>query len=277
MQNMEDKIKTYYNLLFNVFANTKRTKHIKSVLCQRLTTEYNELSAKQDYESSDEILKFEKDITSKINLMKKNLTGVVGIRIELDKSHHNVAEDMTVIFNSSYNKPEADKEKIYMNIIKEISKIDFCFLPSVEDWWFDCNQCFVICALDEKGGCIGSMGDYSGVGDEIPVGYVSTEGYYGQVAKNLKEFLELVVFYPFWRDVIECQQSGKSYDVVKMEKEWAGSIPEFYKKQKKIANDLQLNKNTDVISRMFKNLKLTKNFRIWACDNKQTEFQVLSY
>lgn len=271
--NIEEIIKKYYDLMLNGFANTKRTKYIKSVLCKEMIAEYKELLEEQGKQKSDEIFENKYNLMNKI---KGKSSGIGGLRIELDESRHNAAEDMTVIFDSQYDflqNINDDKVKACFDNIKEITGIDFCFKPSSGDWWFDCNKKFVIVGTDVKGGCIGGIGGYCCLEEDIAVGYISQEGYYGQVANNLKEFLELILFYPFWSNVIELRRCGKSYDLRSLEKEWVEKVTDYYEKQKQVANYIKLCKNADSIRRLFENLQKSKDFEVWSCDDNNLELE----
>lgn len=66
----------------------------------------------------------------------------------------------------------------------------------------------------------------------MAIGYVRQEGSYGRIANNLREFLELAVFYPYWYNVIKLERNDEKYILEELEREWITDIPDFYQKQK---------------------------------------------
>ena len=92
--------------------------------------------------------------------------------------------------------------KIY-KLLEEHCDVISCTTQVLDDFPFYPVPRFSIFAVDSKDNCFGTISGFGNiVDDDYPVGYVSRKGMHGKIANSLKEFLELVTFYPYWRDII---------------------------------------------------------------------------
>jgi len=167
-----------------------------------------------------------------------------------------------VVFEPSDEEYKFDRT---YQLLEELCDISFCYARRKEDFIFDCSERFVVFALDKCRNYFGSIGDHCNLTESyVPIGYVRQEGLYSRIANNLKEFLELAVFYPYWYNVIKLERMRKEYTLDELEQEWIMNIPDFYKKQKEISDALQIHKNEKSLEILFDNLRMESEFV--ACD-----------
>ncbi|WP_222927569.1 hypothetical protein [Biomaibacter acetigenes] len=133
--------------------------------------------------------------------------------------------------------------KIY-KLLKENCDLIFCTTQTLNDFPFYPVPIFSIFAFDNQGNCFGTIGGIGDMaGDDYSVGYVNSDGMYGKVLNSLKEFLELVTFYPYWRDIIKYEQMGIPYDINAMERKQTENSSEYFACQREIAEILNISKN----------------------------------
>jgi len=136
---------------------------------------------------------------------------------------------------------------------------NFQFYPVPSFWIF---------AVDSKGNCFGTIGGIGSIiDDEHPVGYVNQEGIYGKISNSLKEFLELVTFYPYWRDIIKYEQMEVLYDLKDMEKKIEKNL-HYFESQREIAEILKLTKNLKSIEQLISNIRNTPEFEVYGSKNE---------
>lgn len=138
-----------------------------------------------------------------------------------------------------------------------------------------------IFAVDSNGthfGAIGGMG-VLGSDDDYPVGCINKEGEHGKIAGSFKEFMELVAFYPYWRDIIKYEQMGVAYDVDDMETKRREDIPQYCAYQREIAETLKLSKNLRSIELLISNIRSSPGFVIYSSMNeaKKTNIFIEDY
>jgi len=166
--------------------------------------------------------------------------------------------------------PLNERSNIIYKLLKENCDVIFCTEQSSEEFKFVCLEQFAIFAVDSNGN---SFGTIDGIGDleddTYSVGYVTAEGRCGKIATNLKEFLELVTFYPFWNEILEFERLGIDYPISELESEKLSVNPQYFKNQKEIAKLLNLNKNLRSIELLKSNLKAEPRFVVYgnAFDN----------
>lgn len=94
--------------------------------------------------------------------------------------------------------------------------ISFCDRKQLSDFSFYPVPEFFIFATDRQGGSIGTIGGLGDlVDDAYPVGYV--EGGAGhKVADSLRDFFEMAVYYPCWREVLRSVREHEPYSLVEL-------------------------------------------------------------
>jgi hypothetical protein len=159
------------------------------------------------------------------------------------------------------------KNKIY-KLLEENCDLFFCTTEKVDDFPFYPVPMLAIFAVDSKGnyfGTIGGIGDI--VSDDYPVGYINQEGVYGKISGSLKEFLELVTFYPYWSDIIKYEQMRVSYDIDDMKMKEAKDNSQYFAYQNEIAETLKLLKNLKSIELLISNIRSSPGFVIYSSIN----------
>jgi len=159
-------------------------------------------------------------------------------------------------------------DKIY-KLLEENCDVIFCTTCKMDDFTFYPVPALTIFAYDSKGnyfGTIGGMGDI--VSDDYPVGYINKEGMNGKISSNLKEFLELVTFYPYWSDIIKYEQMGVAYNIDDMDMKQRDGIPQYFACQREIAETLKLSKNLQSIEFLISNIRSSPGFVIYGSINE---------
>ena len=154
--------------------------------------------------------------------------------------------------------------KIYKLLEKHCDVI-FCTTQVLDDFPFYPVPRFSIFAVDTEDNCFGTISGFGNiVDDDYPVGYVSCKGMNGKIANSLKEFLELVTFYPYWWDIIRCEQMGVSYDIGAMEIGKKENNSQYFARQREIQETLKLSNNSKSIELLISNIKGTHEFMVYA-------------
>ncbi|SDL05523.1 hypothetical protein [Natronincola ferrireducens] len=160
--------------------------------------------------------------------------------------------------------PENEKNLKIYKLLEDNCDLIFCTTQNLDDFQFYPVPCFWIFAVDSEGNCFGTIGDMGGMQDEnCPVGYVNHEGMYGKIADNLKEFLELITFYPYWRDIIRYEQVDASYDINAIGLKKVENECQYLKNQGEIAEILKLSKNPSSIDLLISNIKSISDFVVY--------------
>lgn len=154
--------------------------------------------------------------------------------------------------------------KVY-KLFKENCDLIFCTEQKLYDFSFYPVPEFSIFAVDNEGnyfGTIGGVGDM--VNDDFPVGYVNREGICSKISDSLKEFLELVTFYSYWRNIIEYEQMGVFYDINTMKMNQTENSVQYFAYQREIAETLNLTKNPKSIELLISNIKSPADFIVYS-------------
>lgn len=172
--------------------------------------------------------------------------------------------------------PECDRDHIIYRLLEENCDVIFCTDQESDDFKFECKEQFVIFAVDGGGNCFGTIGGISNIDDDdYPVGYVCHEGQSGRIANNLREFLELVNFYPFWHDILKFEKMGIKYSIFDLENERIEFNNKYIEQQQEIAKMLNLNKNNDSIKLLMSNLKDKPEFKVYGLDEEHNPYENL--
>ena len=155
-------------------------------------------------------------------------------------------------------------DKIY-KLLQENCDVISCTTSNMDDFPFYPVPSLTIFAHDSKGnrfGTIGGMCDL--VSDDYPVGYINQHGMYGKISSSLKEFFELVIFYPYWGDIIKYEQMGLAYDIDNMEmKQWANNS-KYFENQSELSEILKLSKNPKSIELLISNMRSESGFVVYS-------------
>ena len=161
--------------------------------------------------------------------------------------------------------------KIY-KLLAENCDINFCFNQSIEDFPFYPVPEFSIFAVDNKGNCFGTIGGSGDItSDDYPVGFVSSKGIYGRISDSLKDFFELAVFYPYWREIIRCEKMKIPYEIEVLETtqaKQAENDAQYNERKHEIAQTLKLSKNPKSVERLLSNIENTQEFVAYDSKNE---------
>ena len=163
-----------------------------------------------------------------IDIERKNNSTAYYISSEECKEIETIAAGKMII-----TIPENEhKNKIY-KLLEENCDLYFCTTDKMDDFLFYPVPMLAILAVDSNGFRFGTIGGMSDIeSDDYPVGYINREGRNGKIASNLKEFLELVTFYPYWSDIIKYEQMGVSYDIGDMDTKKRENVPQYFAYQR---------------------------------------------
>lgn len=161
--------------------------------------------------------------------------------------------------------PENERAcKIYKLLEKNCDVI-FCTTQILDDFLFYPVPEFTIFAVDGKGNCFGTIGGIGDiVDDNYPVGYVNRKGMCAKITDSFKEFLELVTYYPYWQEVIRCEQMGESYDLKAMEIGERENDLQYLARQSEIEEILKISKNPKSIELLISNIQGNKEFMVYS-------------
>ena len=164
--------------------------------------------------------------------------------------------------------PENERNLNIYKLLEKNYDLIFCTTQKLDNFQFYPVPSFWIFAVDSKGNCFGTIG---GIGriidDEHPVGYVNQDGRYGKISNSLKGFLELVTFYPYWRDIIKYEQMEVLYDLKDMEIELEKNL-HYFEGQPEIAEILKLTKNPKSIELLVSSIINTSEFEVYGSKNE---------
>lgn len=151
---------------------------------------------------------------------------------------------------------------------------DICFDQTKVATGFVSEYNVAIIAIDGGGNYYVSFNDTCDIEDtDIPIGYINHEGTCGRIANNFEEFLGLVVFYPFWKDIIKYERMNKPCSITELEQERVADNPDYYTMQSAIAEKLHLVKKEDAVIRLMNNLKTEPRFMVYGTDSEQNAFE----
>ncbi|ENR6355052.1 hypothetical protein ACEWL8_000840 [Listeria monocytogenes] len=129
---------------------------------------------------------------------------------------------------------------------------------------------FRIFAEDAGGGEFGFIGD--GEIDSLAIGYFSSEFEAGRIADNLEDFLCLIVFYPFWRDLLLEKQEDNQEVILQLEMEYKEYIPTYESHQQFVADKLKLVKNNAILFKFYAAISYEPKFKLYSViDDTPTE------
>ena len=141
----------------------------------------------------------------------------------------------------------------------------FCTTCKMDELTFYPVPTLAIFAYDSKGNRFGTIGGMSNIeSDEYPVGYINQEGRYGKISGSLKEFLELITFYPYWRDIVKYEQMGVAYDMEDMETKQIKDNSQYFACRTEIAETFRLSKNLQSIGLLISNIRSIPGFVVYS-------------
>lgn len=158
------------------------------------------------------------------------------------------------------------KENCDIRFLKEQEEKGFNLYPVPVVWFF---------AYDSCGNYFGTLNGMGNIEEyEFPVVFINnTNGAHGKIAENMKEFLSLANYYPYWRNIIEYEQQGIPYNLKEMEKE---NVEEpYFERQKKIGEAFAFSKDPDAIKLLIDRIHNDSGFVVYKSKSeaeKENEF-----
>ncbi|OJV63296.1 MAG: hypothetical protein BGO41_11460 [Clostridiales bacterium 38-18] len=161
--------------------------------------------------------------------------------------------------------PAGEQEHRIYKLLEDNCNLRFCMDEKSEDFSFITLEHFVIFGLDSFGNCFGTIGNFGNIEDRVhPVGYVTKDGQCGKIASYLKEFLELVNYYPYWREIIEYTRNEENYSVRDLENKYGMHTELYRENQLEISQTLNLEKNDNSIELLLSNLSDDDQFIVFS-------------
>jgi len=161
--------------------------------------------------------------------------------------------------------PNNEKEDMIYELLEVNCDLKFCRNQTSKDFKFITLEHYVVFATDSNGNCFGTIGGFGNIEDmEHSVGYITVDGQCGKIASHIKEFLELVNDYPYWREIIEYERRKMSYSIDELEKKYNMNTELYKQSQKEIARRINLNKNEKSIELLLSNLKNEEQFVVFS-------------
>ncbi|GAA0177849.1 hypothetical protein SH2C18_09980 [Clostridium sediminicola] len=148
---------------------------------------------------------------------------------------------------------EIDSKENIKNMLENYCDFILC-KPSndTEEYMFYAKEKLTILATDGSGGVYAIVGD--GDVEKLSVVYVSSEGQAGKIANSFNELLSLIIYYPFWLDILKFSDNAdidRMIDTVPLlEKERLEDIPDYIEIQEEIGCNLGLAKSKKSINNL---------------------------
>lgn len=138
--------------------------------------------------------------------------GAIGYYI---KSDNKEKVDIILAGKEIIHVPENEQENKIYKLLEQNCDLFFCtnlshlYRQLIQNYYLYYQQKKLKIVEQDK------MGSHPLFDDKnYPVGYINRQGMYGIIAKNFQEFLELIVYYPYWQKIIACELAGESYDLM---------------------------------------------------------------
>lgn len=161
--------------------------------------------------------------------------------------------------------PAGEQEDRIYKLLEVNCGLRFCKNEKSENFKFITLEDFVIFAIDHHGNCFGTIGGFGNIEDrEHPVGYVTQDGQCGKIASCFKEFLELVNYYPYWREIVEYTSNEEVYSIEALENKYGMHTKVYCDNQLEISKTINLEKNEKSIELLLSNLTDGDQFIVFS-------------
>lgn len=166
-----------------------------------------------------------------------------------------------------------------LNLLEEFCDFIICTTSvSSEEYLFYSKEPYTIFATDGSGGTFGFIGNNDK--ENLPIGYVSSEGESGKISDNIDQLLSLISFYPyFWIDLIrfyrENKNNGLHEYIVECENEIKEDNSHYCNIQTTITNKLSLKKNDKIMDNLIQSLSDTSNFIVYSIEDNNPSKHLL--
>ena len=131
------------------------------------------------------------------------------------------------------------------------------------------NEPFLVFGRDGSGGEFGFIG--KGDLDSLSIGYVGTEGEAGRIAENLDDFFRLLIYCPFWQDVLHYLPLEANNNEARFKAMSGKEFTDSYNtdEQAEIAAKLGLGFEQNTMRKFYDALTREPKFKIFADDGNE--------
>ena len=133
---------------------------------------------------------------------------------------------------------------------------------------------FQVFGADASGGSFGYIGE--GDVSSLPIGYSSSEGQSGKIAENVSDFFHLIVFCPFWHDILTIDRLNDKNYAVKTENEHKSHYENYDEMQNFACGQLGLKKTPDILEKLYKALTSEPKFVVYSSVDDNPSEDLLS-
>ncbi len=170
--------------------------------------------------------------------------------------------------------PHRKQGKLVFSLLEQYC--DFIICENEEDYLFYSKEQFNIFAKDKGGGVYGFIEGIGNIEDQsTPIAYVSSEGQSGKISNNVKELLSLIIFYPFWIDLLNRYNEDIQKRIELGIKERVEDMPDFCEIQQSIADNLGIKRQEGSIESLFICLSEEPKFIVYSRDDNNPSESLL--
>lgn len=162
-----------------------------------------------------------------------------------------------------------DKENIKINLEK---MFDFIIAESIntEEYWFYAKEKLTILATSASGGVYATIAKGEDI-EKFPIVFISSEGKAGKIAKSFSELIQLIIYYPYWQDMLSFSGGGDFEKMIKsipcLEDERIEFHSNYKRIQKEISDELGLVKDSRLLENLLKEVMEKPFFRVFSTED----------
>ncbi|WIF95467.1 hypothetical protein [Caminicella sporogenes] len=174
---------------------------------------------------------------------------------------------------------EINKKEDIKEVLEEYCDFILCEPSSnTEEYLFYAKEKLTILATDASGGVYAMISDIDV--EKSPIVYVSSEGQSGKIANSFSELISLIIYYPFWKDIL-CYLGdiNKIKEIIpSLEKDMLKYIPNYIQIQKEVGNSLGIIKSEKIIESFIEVVLEKPDFIVYSIqDDEPSETLIGSY
>ncbi len=157
--------------------------------------------------------------------------------------------------------------------LKLEERFDFIIIDesnNTEEYLFHAKEKLTIFATDGAGGVYTTIEKGDDI-EEFPIAFISSEGQSGKIARTFNELIELIIYYPFWQDILKFSSNGDLEQMTKsipyLEGERIEFIPDYKKVQRVISNELGIVKRSSLLENLLKEVMEKPFFKVFSTED----------
>lgn len=156
-----------------------------------------------------------------------------------------------------------------LSLFSDFSQIHFLQTPEkLEAFSFESSENFEVFATDEFGGIFVRIKQDIGNKELLPIWFISCEAETLKVANSFQEFLQLIIYYPFWQELLNFTSTEIMKEVKKLKKENENAFEEYLEEQKELADSFDIKENEQILFTLLNNVNEKINFKITKTINE---------